>query len=228
MLVGLMVAGREKLFGGLVVIELLPLPQPGPQFGGGRERVDHSFDAGEEVKLDDFLAVGGIGELQVQDFGIFLGLLKPLARRLVAGLGLHDGDGEITGVAEPVVSPLLFATSNPLGSWNDPPIGEGVLLVDLVVRPARPIELRQNVHAAGVGFGFGHGGSEPFFPEKAQAYSIPHGEEPRFYFSVGVAAIPPADRGQHRETTQILPPQVGNEAANSLSEAASNPRPTYQ
>ena len=42
LLLGLMVAGREKLLGGLVVIELPPLTQPGPQFVGRRERVDLS------------------------------------------------------------------------------------------------------------------------------------------------------------------------------------------
>jgi hypothetical protein len=33
-----------------------------------------------------------------------------------------------------------------------------MLLVDLLVGPAGPIELGQDVHAAGIGFGLGHGG----------------------------------------------------------------------
>ena len=108
LLARLVVAWREKLFGGLFVGELSPLPQPCPEFGRGWEGVDLPFDAGEEIKLDDLLAVGGVGELQVEDFGVFLGLLEPFARRLVAGLGLDHGDGEIAGVAEPVIGPLLF------------------------------------------------------------------------------------------------------------------------
>jgi len=56
----------------------------------------------------------------------------------------------------------------------------------------------------------------------------PRFQRTRFYFSEGVAAIPPADRGQHRRNTQILPPRIGTEAANSLPKAASNSRPTYQ
>ena len=77
------------------------------------------------------VAVGGVGELQAQDLGVVLGLLQALAGRLVAGLGLDDGDGEITGVAQQIVGPLLRAAANPLARRNDDPaIGERVLLGD--------------------------------------------------------------------------------------------------
>jgi hypothetical protein len=109
-------------------------------------------------KLDDFLAVGAVGEFEVEDFRIFLGLLEPFAGRFVDGLGLDHGDGEIAGQAEPVVGPLLFQAANLLGGGHDPAVGEGMLLLDLVVGPAGRIELGQDVDAAGIGFGFGHGG----------------------------------------------------------------------
>ncbi len=80
--------------------------------------LDLPFQAGQEIELDDLLAVGGVGELEVEDFGVFLGLLEPFACRLVAGLGLHDGDGEIAGVAEPVVGPFLLPAPNPSRPWE--------------------------------------------------------------------------------------------------------------
>ena len=118
MLLGLVVAGREQLPGGLVVHELPSLTQPAPQFIGRWKRLDLLFQTGQEVELDDLLAVSGIGELEIEDFGVFLGLLEPLASRLVAGLRLHDGDGEVTGIAEPIVGPFLRAAPNPSAPWE--------------------------------------------------------------------------------------------------------------
>jgi hypothetical protein len=47
-----------------------------PEFVGGREDVEIGFLTGQEVMLDDPVAVCGIGELQVEDQGIVLGLLQ--------------------------------------------------------------------------------------------------------------------------------------------------------
>ena len=162
LLARLVEAWRKKLFSGLFVRQLSPLPQPCPKFSRGWEGVDLPFDAGEEIKLDDLLAVGGVGEFQVEDFGVFLGLLEPVARRLVAGLGLDHGDGEIAGVAEPVIGPFLFQPPNLLRGGHDPPIREGMLLLDLVVGPAGPVEFRQDVDATSIGFSFGHGIIVPY------------------------------------------------------------------
>ena len=114
------------------------------------------FQPCQEVELDDFRAVGGVGELEVQGLGVVLRLLEPFACRPVTCLRLDDGDGEVSGVAEPVVRPFLLPPPNSPRVGDDPPVRERVLLVDLVVGPPRRIQLRQYETAAGVGFGLGH------------------------------------------------------------------------
>jgi hypothetical protein len=60
-----------------------------------------------------------------------------------------------------VIGPLLFQAADLLCGGHDPAVGEGMLLLDLVVGPAGRIELGQDVDAAGIGFGFGNGGVLP-------------------------------------------------------------------
>ena len=69
--------------------------QARPELVRRREIVDRPLDPGRVVELDDLDAVGGVGELQAQDLGVFLGLLKPVRCMPVAGLGLDDRDREV-------------------------------------------------------------------------------------------------------------------------------------
>jgi hypothetical protein len=75
---------------------------------------------------------------------------------LAAGFGFDDGNWEITSVAEPLVSPLLFQPPTLLFAGGDSAISEGMLLLNLIVRPARPVEIGQDVEATGIGFGLRH------------------------------------------------------------------------
>lgn len=52
-------------------------------------------EAGEAVELDELVAVAGEDELHVETLGdgVELGLLESVARWLVLGLGLDEGDG---------------------------------------------------------------------------------------------------------------------------------------
>ena len=149
----------ERAASGVDLLARLPAL---PELLGRGEGDQQPFLPGEVVELDDAVAVGGIGELEAQDLGVVLGLLQPLARRLVLGLGLDHGDGEVAGVAQEVVGPLLRAAADLLADDDDAAVGEGLLLgegVRLVV-PAGFDELGQDVLTAGVGFG-GHGIGRP-------------------------------------------------------------------
>ena len=52
-------------------------------------------------------------------------------------------------------------SEDPLRGGHDPPIREGMLLLDLVDRPAFAVELRQDVDATGIGFSLAHGPVRP-------------------------------------------------------------------
>ena len=104
------------------------------------------------------MAVRRVGELQPQDFGVVLGLLQAVAGRLVGGLGLDDGEGEIARVAQEVVDALRRLADEALADGNDAPVGDGALLGDGMgfVVPACGLELGDDVLSAGVGFGERH------------------------------------------------------------------------
>jgi hypothetical protein len=57
-----------------------------PQVDGCREGGQLGLETRDVVELDDALTVGGVGELEAQDLGVVLGLLKALARGLDSGL----------------------------------------------------------------------------------------------------------------------------------------------
>ena len=72
------VGGREKSLGGLVG-DALGAFQSRPQLLGGREPVDTMLLAGDEVMLEDLLAVGAIRELQPEDLRVILRLLDAVS-----------------------------------------------------------------------------------------------------------------------------------------------------
>jgi hypothetical protein len=75
------------------------------------------------------------------------------------------GDQEVAGVAEQVVRSLLGAAGDLAPRYDNPPIGERLLLVEAVRGgvPSRRQELGLHVDPAGVGFGT-HGPSAESFP----------------------------------------------------------------
>lgn len=108
--------------------ELILAAQPGPQFGRRGEGFNRALDARDEVEFDDFLAVGGVGELEAEDFGVVLGLLQTIGGFLVFRLGLGDGDGKIAGVTQEVVGALAFFAVGLGAAHDDAPVGEAALL----------------------------------------------------------------------------------------------------
>jgi hypothetical protein len=61
----------------------------------------------KKVVFDDAVTIGGVSELETQDFGVVLGLLDAVTGALVGGFGFDDGDGEAGAIAEEVVGALL-------------------------------------------------------------------------------------------------------------------------
>ena len=107
------IGGREQAVGNGVVGQFLARPQARPKFGGRGKGFDEPLDAGDEVEFDDFLAVGGVGEFQAEDFGVFFGLLEAIGGLFVFRLGLDDGDGKIAGVAEQVIGAFFLFGARP-------------------------------------------------------------------------------------------------------------------
>jgi hypothetical protein len=63
-------------------------------------------------------------------------LAKAIGRVLEIRFRFNDGNGEVWPVAKKVVGSLLFAAYRAVASHDDPAIGEGALLIDVIVRPA--------------------------------------------------------------------------------------------
>ena len=73
----------------------LAAAQPRPELVGRRERRSSSrLEAGQEVELDDAVAVGGVGELQAEDGRVVLRLLQPVAGVLYAALASTTAIGK--------------------------------------------------------------------------------------------------------------------------------------
>jgi hypothetical protein len=88
------IGGRKQAVGNGVVGHFLARPQTCPKFGGRGKGFDESLNASDEVKFDDFPAVGGIGKFKAEDFCVVLGLLETIGGFFIFSLGLGDGDGK--------------------------------------------------------------------------------------------------------------------------------------
>ena len=62
-------------------------------FRRAREGGDRRLLPRQEVVLNDLLAIRSVGELEVEDLSVLLGLLQPVGRRYVPGLRLHHRRG---------------------------------------------------------------------------------------------------------------------------------------
>jgi len=146
-----MVVGRQQsithAFG-----DILSGPQPIPQLGGPRKILDFIVHAGEEIVLDDAVAVCRVCKFQPQNLRVFLGLLKTIAGGSVDCLRLNNSDGKVPAVPEQVVRTLLRAANSAIPDEHDAAVGEALLLADLRAFPARAVQLREKIRAACVGF----------------------------------------------------------------------------
>ena len=128
--------------------------RPVPQLIGRGKRVDLLLQARRVVELDDAVAVGRVGKLQVEYLGVILRLLEPVAGSRVGRLCLDDGDGEVGAESKDVVGPLTGAPPALPARHHDAPVGEGDLLVDAMrfILPARGLEFGHNIPAASISF----------------------------------------------------------------------------
>ena len=108
--------------------------------------------AGRKVELDDAMAVGRIGEFETENCRVIFGLLQTVAWKLVGCLGFDHRQHEVSGIAQQIVGTFGRSTAG-LGSNRDnASICKTFLLADLIVVPARGVELWQDVLSTGVGF----------------------------------------------------------------------------
>ncbi len=83
------------------------------------------------VVLEEGIAVGAVGERNVEDLGVFERLLHAGADGVVVVLGLDDGDRDVRLVEEDVVGLLGLAALDRLAANDDAALGEVDLLANL-------------------------------------------------------------------------------------------------
>ena len=83
------------------------------------------------VVFEEGVAVGAVGEGDVENLGVFERLLHAGADGVVVVLGLDDGDRDVGLVEEKVVGLLGFAALDRLAANDDAALGEVVLLPNL-------------------------------------------------------------------------------------------------
>ena len=123
-----------------------------PQFVRGREVFQRAFETGREIMLHNSVTVGGVREFDAQDLGIFFCLAETISRFLVISFRFYYGDSKIRSIPQEIIGPLLFTPYRAIASDHDAAIGEGPLLVNVVVSPAGSVQLRQDVLSACIGF----------------------------------------------------------------------------
>jgi hypothetical protein len=79
-------------------------------------------------------------------------LAETISGFLVIAFGFNDGDSKIRSVTEEIIGSFLFAADRTVASNNDPTIGERPLLIDVIVRPAGSVELREDVFSSSISF----------------------------------------------------------------------------
>ena len=102
--------------------------------------------------LDDAGPVRAVRELQVEHLRVLLGLLEPVRGKPVLALRLDHRERPVAQIREQVVDALALAAADRAAGDDDPPGREADLLADLIVGPARAVERRKDVRAAGVCF----------------------------------------------------------------------------
>ena len=98
------------------------------------------------------MAIGRVGELQIENLCIFLRLLEAVVGKAVGRLCLHYSEHLICTIKEEVVSSLLRAPPGSTTRNDDPPVSKGSLFADQLVIPPGRVEFRQNECPAGIGF----------------------------------------------------------------------------
>src|SRR5205807_2110245 len=98
------------------------------------------------------LAVGRVGEREIEQLRVAHTLLKTVGREPVLALRLYDADREARGYLEQVVGAERIPAPVLAAHHDDAPVGYRVLLDDLIRRPASIVQPRHDVVAAGLRF----------------------------------------------------------------------------
>jgi hypothetical protein len=146
-----MVVRSEKAFDDLAG-DVFSMLEALPEFIGRGEAFKSAFKTGREVVLNNSVAVGGISELQPEDLCVLHRLTEAVGGLFVIGLRFDDGDSKIGPIPEEIVGPFLLTADRAAADHNDAAIGEGSLFVNVVIRPARRVELREDVFSTGISF----------------------------------------------------------------------------
>lgn len=102
--------------------------------------------------LNDPLAVGRVGEREIEELGVAHALLKTVGRKSVLALRLHDAHGEAGSDFEQVVRSERVAAPVLAAHDDDAPIRDRVLLDDLIRGPAGVMKPRHHIVTAGLRF----------------------------------------------------------------------------
>src|SRR5574343_1162998 len=106
--------------------------QASKQFIRGGIAVDLVLGASGVINLDDATAVGGIGEFEAEDLGVFPRLLYAGFCGQAAFLCLYYSQRIVATVIEQVIGPLLLAAADFPACDDDAAVGEGALFTDAV------------------------------------------------------------------------------------------------
>lgn len=118
-----------------------------PEFFRGGKLVErdlprHGATGGRAVVFEEGVAVGTVGERDIEDLGVFERLLHAAAHRVVVVFGLDDAEREVRAVKEEVIGLLCLPSLDGLAADQDPALREIDLLADLVehipLRSTRP------------------------------------------------------------------------------------------
>jgi Asp-tRNA(Asn)/Glu-tRNA(Gln) amidotransferase A subunit family amidase len=155
----LFIIRRQRVGGVARVRQLEFATQPRPQLIRRGECLQAAFLPGDEIMLDNALAIRRIRKLDSQHLAVPDRLLQAIGGQLVLGLGLDDGHRivslevqDIVGLAALLVRMLAPERHNP--AWRN-----HSLLGDEVVRPAGGVQFGDNVGSTGICFG--HGSDAP-------------------------------------------------------------------
>ena len=140
---------------GSLMRQLCGAGQAGEQFLRRGIAFHLALGAGGVVDLNDAVAVGGVGELETEDFGVLACLLNTGFSGQTNLLGFNHGQRVVAAVVQQVVGTFLLTAPHLAARDDDATVGEAALLADGTGRiaPARLDQSWRDEFAASVCFG---------------------------------------------------------------------------
>ncbi len=112
------------------------------------------LNACKEIEFDDFPAIGGIGKLESENFGIVFGLLQTVANWRFVRFGFDDCQCQVATIAEQVIGTFAFTPFGGAARENDATVRKAALFRDFkrAITPTSRLNSWCHVLAAGIGF----------------------------------------------------------------------------